>query len=120
MGAISDYLASLPEAERLALAHVVDVALEIAPAAVEGRSYGVPALRLTGRPLIGVVAAKGHLSIFPFSPEVIEGVSSRLVGYALSPGTIRFTPDHPLPEDVLRDIVRRRADEIDGVPDPPR
>jgi len=117
MGEISDYLAGLPIAEHATLAHVVDVALEVAPGAVEGRSYGVPALRLAGRPLLGVIAVKGHLSTFPFSPEVIDGVSSRLVGYSLSKGTIRFDPGHPLPEDVLRDIVRRRAEEIAAPPD---
>ena len=29
-----------------------------------------------------------------------------------SKGTIRFTPDHPLPDDVLEDIVRLRRAEI--------
>ncbi|MDQ2757110.1 MAG: DUF1801 domain-containing protein [Actinomycetota bacterium] len=116
MGAISDYLASLPPAERTALRHVLDIALDVAPAAVEGRSYGVPALRLTGRPLLGVVAAKGHLSIFPFSPGVIEGVRARLAGYGVSTGTIRFEPGHLLPEDVVRDVVTARAAEIGHEP----
>jgi len=58
------------------------------------------------------VAAAKHLSVFPFSPAVIDAVASRLEGYSLSKGTIRFTPDHPLPDDVLEDIVRLRRAEI--------
>lgn len=38
----------------------------------------------------------------------------RLEGFDLSKGTIRFTPDHQLPEDVLVDLVRARQEEIDA------
>ena len=72
----------------------------------------MPALKFEGKPLLGVVAAAKHLSIFPFSPAVIDAVAGRLEGYSLSQGTIRFTPDHPVPEDVLEEIVRLRRAEI--------
>ena len=72
----------------------------------------MPALKFEGKPLLGVVAAAKHLSIFPFSPAVIDAVAGRLEGYSLSKGTIRFTPDHPVPDDVLEEIVRLRRAEI--------
>ncbi|MEQ7736098.1 iron chaperone, partial [Escherichia coli] len=64
------------------------------------------------KPLVGVVAAAKHLSVFPFSPAVVEAVAGRLDGYSLSKGTIRFTADHPLPDDVVEEIVRLRHAEI--------
>lgn len=82
------------------------------PEAEEGMSYGMPALKLGGKPLLGVVMAAKHLSVFPFSPAVIHAVAGRLEGYSLSKGTIRFTASHPLPDDVLADIVRLRRAEI--------
>jgi uncharacterized protein YdhG (YjbR/CyaY superfamily) len=39
-------------------------------------------------------------------------VKDRLEGFDLSKGTIRFTPDRPLPDDVLADLVRARTQEI--------
>ena len=57
----------------------------------------MPALKVSGKPLIGINAAKRHLSLFPFSPAVVEHVRDRLDGFELSKGTIRFTLDHPLP-----------------------
>ncbi len=72
------------------------------------------ALRYRGKPLLGFLAAKQHLSIFPFSTEVVDGVRDRLLGFDLSKGTIRFTVESPVPDDVLRDIVRLRAQEITG------
>ena len=78
----------------------------------EGKSYGMPAFTYAGRPLLGFRAAKQHLSIYPFSPAAVEAVKDRLDGFGLAKGTIRFTPDRPVPEDVLVDIVRFRREEI--------
>jgi uncharacterized protein YdhG (YjbR/CyaY superfamily) len=60
----------------------------------------------------GFRAAKRHLSVFPFSPAAIEAVEGRLEGFDLSKGTIRFSPERPVPEDVLADLVRERKQEI--------
>ena len=57
-------------------------------------------------------AAKRHLSVFPFSPQVVDEVRDRLSGYELSKGTIRFTVDKPLADDVIRDVVMLRMTEI--------
>lgn len=112
MGSIDDSLAALPEPDRACLQRVVEIAREVAPEAVDGVSYGMPALKLDGKPLIGFVAAAKHLSIFPFSPEVVDAVANKLEGFSLSKGTIRFTPDHPVPDDVVEEIVRLRRAEI--------
>jgi uncharacterized protein YdhG (YjbR/CyaY superfamily) len=114
VGTVTDYLATLEAPDRDAFARVRDVALAEAPEATEGTSYGMAALQLGGRPLLGLRAAAGHLSVFPFSPEVVDAVAGRLAGFALSKGTIRFTAAEPLPEDVLRDVVRLRRAEIEG------
>jgi len=113
---LQDYLSRLYDDERAALEHVVSVVREVVPDAEEGKSYGMPALRHRGKPLIGFVAAKQHLSVFPFSPAVVEALRDRLDGFELSKGTIRFTVERPLPEDVLRDVVSLRQAEIEGRP----
>jgi uncharacterized protein YdhG (YjbR/CyaY superfamily) len=112
VGVVDDSLADLPEPDRGCLQHVVRIARAVAPDATEGMSYGMPALKLDGKPLVGVVAAAKHLSIFPFSPAVVEAVAHRLEGFSLSKGTIRFTAAHPLPDDVVKEIVRLRTAEI--------
>jgi uncharacterized protein YdhG (YjbR/CyaY superfamily) len=112
VGIVDDSLADLTEPDRSCLQHVVGIAREVAPDTTEGMSYGMPALKLDGKPLVGVVAAAKHLSIFPFSPAVVEAVADRLEGFSLSKGTIRFTAAHPLPDDVVEEIVRLRMTEI--------
>jgi uncharacterized protein YdhG (YjbR/CyaY superfamily) len=112
MSSFDDYLAGLPADRRAALERVRSVVGQVAPEAEEGRSYGMPAFIYEGRPLLGFRAAKKHLSVFPFSPEAIEAVDDRLHGFDISKGTIRFTPESPLPEEVLADLIRARMREI--------
>ena len=114
MGELSEYLDTVSGADRAALAHVRDLALQECPEAEEGRSYGMAALRYRGKPLLGFVAAKAHLSVFPFSPAAVDAVAPELEGFSLSKGTIRFTADHPLPDDVVRELVRVRIAQIVG------
>jgi uncharacterized protein YdhG (YjbR/CyaY superfamily) len=109
---MDDYLRGLPAAQRVALERVRAVVGAVAPDADEGTSYGMPAFRYAGRPLLGFRASKHHLSVFSFSPAAIEAVADRLDGFDLAKGTIRFTPDHPVPEDVLADLVGARQREI--------
>ena len=84
------------------------------PDAEQGTSYGMSALKYKGNLCLGFAAAKRHLSIFPFSPQVVDGVRDRLSGYELSKGTIRFTVDKPLADGVIRDVVALRMAEIAG------
>jgi len=112
MGVIDEALDALHEPDRGCLQHVVELARSLAPDATEGMSYGMPALKLDGKPLVAAVAAARHLSVFPFSSAVVEAVAGRLEGYSLSKGTIRFTAEHPVPDDVLAEIVRLRMAEI--------
>ena len=72
MESIDDALAGLPQPEHDALQRVIDLARRVAPHAIDGVSYGVPALKVAGKPLIGVSASAHHLSIFPFSPAAID------------------------------------------------
>ena len=72
MGDVDAYLENQPAEVRVALQCVMDLVLEVAPDAEQGTSYGAPAFRFGGRPLVGFKAAKEHLSLFVFDPEIIE------------------------------------------------
>jgi uncharacterized protein YdhG (YjbR/CyaY superfamily) len=114
VGLVDDAIADVAGPARDALQHVVDLARSLAPDAVDGVSYGMPALKVAGKPLISVIAAAHHLSVFPFSGSAVDAVRRRLDGWSLSKGTIRFSADHPVPDDVLVDLVRARLAEIES------
>ena len=112
MSEMDDYLAGLPPEQRAALERIRTVVAGAAPDAVEGKSYGIPAFLHGGRPVFGFHAAKKHLSVHPFSPPVIDAVRDRLGGFDVAKGTIRFTPEQPLPDDVIRELVALRLAEL--------
>jgi uncharacterized protein YdhG (YjbR/CyaY superfamily) len=116
MGSVDEYLGTLDGATRSAYRHIHDVAVAEVPDADQGTSYGMAALIYRGKPLLGFKAARDHLSLFPFSPSAVDAVRGALDGYDVSKGTIRFAAEHPLPDDVVRLLVRSRAAEIASSP----
>lgn len=114
VSAVDDYFAGLDASTRAVFEHIRSLAMELVPKAEDGTSYGMAALRYKRKPLLGFLAAKDHLSVFPFSSRVVDSVRDQLPGFELSKGTIRFTIAMPLPDQVVRDVVRLRMDEIAG------
>lgn len=114
MDLVDEALAAIREPQRACLRRVMAVARDTAPEAVAGTSYGMPVLKLDGRPLIGFTVSAKHLSVHPFSPAVIDRLRATLDGFALSKGTVRFTPDRTLPDQAVRELVLARRAEIRG------
>lgn len=106
-----EYLAGAREDQRAALERLRRTIHEAAPGALECISYGVPAFRLDGRLLVGYAAAAKHCSFFPMSPAVLDAHRDALQSFSTSKGTVRFQPDAPLPQDLVRRMVRERIAE---------
>jgi uncharacterized protein YdhG (YjbR/CyaY superfamily) len=114
MSSFDQYLATLPEPERAELERIRQVVRRAVPEAEEATSYGMPAFKYKRRPLLGLRASKNHLGVFPFSPEAIDAARGALAGFDLSKGTVRYTPDRPIPEAALLELLRHRLREIEG------
>ena len=109
---VSEYLASLPPDKRNTLQQIRSAIRASAPDAEEGFSYGLPAFRLDGRPLVCYGAATNHCSFYPMSPAVIRAHADALKKYETSKGTIRFPTDKPLSPTLVRKLVRARVAEL--------
>jgi uncharacterized protein YdhG (YjbR/CyaY superfamily) len=109
---IDTYLAAQPRNVRRTLTLIRRAIQAAAPAAIESVSYGLPAFRLNGRPLVAFRAAKAHCAIYPMSPDVIRALADELSAYDVSKGTIRFPIDAPLAAALVKRIVKLRAAEL--------
>ena len=115
MGEVAEAVAAVEDpVARAALEHLAELVAAEAPDAEEGTSYGMPAWRLAGKPLLGFNLATAHVGLFPFSPDVVTAVRDRLDGYGVSKGGIRFDPAQPVPDDVVVEMLRLRRREITG------
>lgn len=109
--AIGSYLAALlPHEQRAALDTLRETIRAVAPDAEERISYGVPAFRLNG-PLVGYGAASRHCALYLMSGSTVEAFRDQLEGFSTSKGTIRFTPERPLPAELVRKLVLARVEE---------
>ncbi len=110
---ITAFLAKLDADKRRALQQLRKDIKAAAPRAEECISYQIPAFKLDGRVLVWFHAAKNHLSFFP-GAYPINACKNDLKSYTTSKGTIRFSPDTPLPTALVRKLVKARIAERAG------
>ena len=105
---IDGYLAGVSADKRAALQKLRKTIRAAAPKLEECIAYGVPSFRLDGKFLVAFGAAKGHCSFWPGS-YVMELSKEKLKGFDTSKGTIRFQPEKPLPDALVRKLVKGRV-----------
>ncbi len=107
---IDAYLAGLPVEKRSVLEVLRERIRAIVPHAEEVESYRIPAFRVEGRVVIGFKANKSDYAIYPFSGGAAARFPEELQGRTVTSGSIHFTPDHPIPDDLLRRIIQWRVE----------
>jgi uncharacterized protein YdhG (YjbR/CyaY superfamily) len=108
---VDAYLAALPPDQAAALQDLRETILAIVPNPEEAISYAIPGVKYKGKGLVWYAAFKAHCSFFPGAK--VEDYRSELDGYTLHKGTVQFTPDHPLPADLVQRMVRHGMTDID-------
>lgn len=111
MTEVETYLSQVDPDARAVLEHIRSLVKDLAPETEETMSYGMPAFKYKGKPLVYYAAFKDHLSLFPTS-EPTEVFKEQLVDFKTSKGTIQFTVEHQLPDELICDIVRSRLESI--------
>ena len=110
---VDSYLAALAPEVRAALEKVRQAVKAAAPQAEELISYHMPCYKYHGV-LVYFGAFTDHCSFFPASKSVIGMFALELESFDAFGGTIQFTVDHPLPQTLIKKIVKARMKENEG------
>ena len=111
---IDEYLAGLSDDHRAALERLRKTIRAAAPRAEECISYGLPAFRLDGKPLVAFGASANHCAFYPMSSSTVEAHKDELRDFETSKGTIRFQAGKALPAALVRKLVKARIAENAG------
>ncbi len=113
MTAIDTYLENIDSAQRAQLERIRAITKKAIPTAEEKISYGMPTMTYKGKNLLHFAAFKDHMSLFPTSGPT-EELAAKLKDYKTAKGTIQFTLEKPLPENLILEIINLRVRDIDS------
>jgi uncharacterized protein YdhG (YjbR/CyaY superfamily) len=108
---IDEYLARVNADHRSALQKIREAIHAAGPKAEECISYGIPAFRLNGRSLVFFGAWVNHCAFYPGSCATLQKFQDELSDFQTSKGTVRFSPDKPLPVALVKRLVKARIAE---------
>lgn len=106
---IDNYIRTFSGKAKEKLEEMRKILREEAPEAQEKISYGMPTYYLFGN-LVHFAGYANHLGFYP-TPSGIKNFMDEIQNYKTSKGTIQFSLDEPLPEQLIRRIMRFRREE---------
>ena len=107
---MEEYLQQFEGVCRDRLSQVRQIILKEAPDAVESISYGMPAYKTFGKPLVYFAGYAKHIGLYA-TPSGHAAFEAELAPYKQGKGSVQFPHNQPLPEDLIRRIVAFRTQE---------
>lgn len=106
---VDEYISTFDVKTRKKLEQLLKIIKEEAPQAKICKKYNMPAFTLNGN-LVYFAAYKNHIGFYSISntPDVFK---SEFKDYKVGKGSVQFPLNKPLPEELIRKIVRYRVDE---------
>lgn len=85
--------------------------LSIIPEAEEVVSYGMPAFKVNGNVVAGILHAKNHVGYYPFSGSIVKLFQQELKNYSTTKSAIHVPVDKPLSKTLLKKLIRARISQ---------
>jgi uncharacterized protein YdhG (YjbR/CyaY superfamily) len=105
---VKKHYVSAPSPHRETMLEMRDRILEIIPDAEEVVSYGMPAFKVDGVVVAGLLANKNHVGYYPFSGGILKLFPEELAKYSKTMSAIHLPIDKPLPKGLIKKLIKAR------------
>ncbi len=110
MTVVDDYISTLDGAERETVASMYALVRQLVPDVTEELSYAMPAFKYQGKGLVAIIVNKQFMSLYPFG--AVERLGVDLSGFECTSGSIHFTAENPISDELLQRIIVARVKQI--------
>lgn len=100
-----------PSPQRETMLTMRKAILEIIPKAEEVISYGMPAFKVNGNVVAGLLCNKNHVGYYPFSGSVLKLFPNELRRYKTTKSALHVPVDKPLAKTLLKKLIRARISQ---------
>ena len=108
-----EYILQFPKDVQIILKKIREIVLKTTPNAIESISYGMPAFKLLGKPLVYFAGYKNHIGFYAL-PSGNKAFQKELANYKTGKGSIQFPISEEIPWKLIHDIVKFRTKEIEA------
>jgi uncharacterized protein YdhG (YjbR/CyaY superfamily) len=105
---VKKYYDNAPSPQRETMLEMHERILSIIPKAEEVVSYGMPAFRLDGVVVAGILANKKHVGYYPFSGSILRLFPEELAKFTTTKSAIHVPVDKPLTKTLLTKLIKAR------------
>lgn len=109
---VDEYIASFPVSTQKLLKQVRKTIKATAPKADESISYGMPAYKYLGKPLVYFGGFEKHIGFYA-TPTGYEAFAKELSQYKQGKGSVQFPIDEKMPLELIQKIVAFRLSETE-------
>ena len=110
--AVRKHYQTAPEPHRATMLEMRDRILQIVPEAEELVSYGMPAFKIDGGVVAGLLANKKHVGYYPFSGSILQLFPTELAKYSITKSAIHVPIDKPLSKALIRKLIKARIAQM--------
>ncbi|HJR99582.1 MAG TPA: DUF1801 domain-containing protein [Flavobacterium sp.] len=110
METVDNYINALPVEIQNTAQKIRAIIKNEAPNCDESISYGIPAYKTFGKPLVYFAVYKNHVGLYA-TPSGHQQFSSVLSKYKQGKGSVQFPLNSPIPYELIAEIVAFRVKE---------
>ena len=107
---VDAYIETFPIEIQTLLQKIRSIIMDAAPEAEERISYGMPAYKTAGKPLVYFAAFNKHIGLYA-TPTGHAQFANELAGYKQGKGSVQFPLDRAIPFELINRIVEFRVME---------